>query len=68
MNKNYLYKISIVGNKGVGKKLHKFFIDWCNEKNTNRKRVVVSSGNIRAINFYKKNKFKEYDLVLESEK
>ncbi|MDP3026893.1 MAG: GNAT family N-acetyltransferase [Nanoarchaeota archaeon] len=52
-------------NKSVGTKLHSSFIDWCGKKGIKRIRVVASAKNLKAINFYKKNKFKEYDLVLE---
>lgn len=54
-------------NKGVGTKLHSSFIDWCSKKGMKRIRVVASAKNFKAINFYKKNKFKEYNVVLETE-
>ena len=54
-------------NKNIGAKLHQLFVGWCKEKVIERFKVVVSSENIKAINFYKNNKFKDYDIVLESE-
>jgi len=53
--------------KNIGAKLYKVFVDWCKEKEIERIKVVVSSENIKAINFYKNNKFKDYDIVLENE-
>jgi GNAT superfamily N-acetyltransferase len=54
-------------NKGVGTKLHSSFIDWCSKKGIKRIKVTASAKNFQAINFDKKNKFKEYDVVLETE-
>lgn len=71
-----LSKIGVLGSifvleeyrkKGVGTKLHNSFISWCNKKRVDRIRVVASAKNFKAINFYKKNKFKEYNVILETE-
>jgi len=52
-------------NLGIGTKLIKEFFNWCKTKGINRMKVVVSAGNVRGINFYKKNGFFDYDVVLE---
>jgi len=53
--------------KGIGVLLYKRFIKWAKKKGINRVRVVASAQNVKTINFYKKNKLKEYDLILESD-
>ena len=52
--------------KGVGTKLFNAFIDWCKSKDVKRLRIVASAQNVRAIEFYKRNRLTEYDLILES--
>ncbi|MBT3582482.1 GNAT family N-acetyltransferase [Candidatus Woesearchaeota archaeon] len=54
-------------NKGIGTKLINEFIKWCKKKKVERATVTASYQNKLAINFYKKNNFKEYDTVLELE-
>jgi ribosomal protein S18 acetylase RimI-like enzyme len=53
-------------NKGIGKKLYHDFLKWCKSKNVEIIRVQASSLNKEAINFYRKNGFKDYTLILES--
>ncbi len=53
--------------KGIGTSLCKRFIDWAKKKGIRRIKVVASANNIKTINFYRKNKFKDYDLTLETD-
>jgi GNAT superfamily N-acetyltransferase len=62
-----MFVIDNIRSKGVGTKLFQAFADWCKTKNVKRLRVIASSMNFRAIEFYKKNGLVEYDLVLESD-
>ncbi|MCA9459949.1 MAG: GNAT family N-acetyltransferase [Nanoarchaeota archaeon] len=52
---------------GIGSKLYEKFIQWCKSKNIGKIRVNVSAENKQGINFYKKNGFKEYSLILETD-
>lgn len=52
---------------GVGSKLYQAFVDWCKSKEVGRLRVVASAQNSGGINFYRKNGFVDYDLVLEAD-
>ena len=52
-------------NLKIGSKLVAMFIDWCKIKNIKRIRTEASAANKKAIDFYKKNGFEEYNLVLE---
>ncbi len=52
--------------KRIGTKLYKEFVKWSKSKNAEIIRVQVSSPNKEAINFYRKNGFKGYSLILES--
>ena len=52
-------------NLGIGTKLCEEFINWCKLKGIKRIKVVASAQNTKAINFYKQNKFSDYDLTLE---
>ena len=54
-------------NTGIGSMLCKNFAEWCKQKGVGRLRVVASSKNTNGINFYKKNGFADYDLVLEKD-
>ncbi len=51
--------------KGIGAKLYQAFLEWCKLKGVGRLRVVASAQNLRGINFYRKNGFTDYDLILE---
>ncbi len=50
---------------GVGSMLTREFFKWCKLKKVQIVRVTVSNQNLKAINFYKKNGFGDYDIVLE---
>jgi ribosomal protein S18 acetylase RimI-like enzyme len=52
--------------KGIGTKLYDAFIDWCETKGVKLIRVNASAQNEGAIKFYRKNKFNDYSLTLES--
>jgi ribosomal protein S18 acetylase RimI-like enzyme len=52
---------------GVGSKLYQAFADWCKSKDVSRLRVVASAQNSGGINFYRKNGFVDYDLILEAD-
>lgn len=53
--------------QGTGSLLCEKFVNWAKKKGVDRIKVVASVNNEKAINFYKENKFKEYDLALERE-
>jgi ribosomal protein S18 acetylase RimI-like enzyme len=53
--------------KGIGTKLYSAFVAWCKTKGVTRISVAVSAKNLRAVNFYHKNGFIDYDLILETE-
>ena len=53
--------------QGVGWDLMNTFLKWAKLKKANRIRVEASAQNSLAINFYKRNKFKEHNLVLEAD-
>ncbi len=53
--------------KWIGKQLYTTFVDWCKSKNVGKLRVEASAQNEWAIKFYRKNNFKDYTLVLETE-
>lgn len=52
---------------GIGKRLFDEFIKWCKSKGVKRVCVVASAKNTRAIEFYKREGFNDYSLVLEKE-
>ncbi len=52
---------------GIGTKLYQSFVDWCETKRVKRLRVTASVQNRDGINFYRKNGFADYDLILEKE-
>jgi diamine N-acetyltransferase len=52
--------------KGIGTMLHNAFLKWCEEKKVKILRVQATAQNIKAINFYRKNGFKDYTLILEN--
>ncbi|MFH1210354.1 MAG: GNAT family N-acetyltransferase [archaeon] len=53
--------------KGIGKQLFQEFIKWCKSKKIKRVKVVASALNKHAIEFYRREGFDDYDLVLEKE-
>ena len=52
---------------GIGKKLFDELIKWCKPKGAKRIRAVASAQNTRAIEFYKREGFTDYNLTLEKE-
>lgn len=54
-------------NMKIGSKLVDAFFKWCKKKNIKRVRVAASAGNVKAINFYRKNGFKDYEVTLEGD-
>lgn len=50
---------------GIGKKLLQEFTKWCKSKKVERVKAVVSAQNKRAIEFYHREEFEDYDFVLE---
>ena len=52
---------------GVGKMLIDGFKKWCKEKDVKRIRVIASFGNKKAIDFYKREGFGDWELVMESD-
>ena len=53
--------------QGIGSKLFDAFVGWCKSKKVGRIKVVASALNMNAVNFYRKNDFKDHDIVLEKE-
>ena len=51
----------------IGTKLYQAFLDWCKTQRVTRLRVVASAQNSQTINFYRKNGFVDYDLILEKD-
>lgn len=51
--------------KSIGKDLYFKFLEWCNLKSVKRIMVVASAQNKKAIEFYRKQGFNDYDLTLE---
>jgi len=51
---------------GIGSKLYQAFVDWSKSKGVKRLRVGASAQNVAGINFYRKNGFIDYDLILET--
>lgn len=49
---------------GIGKQLINCFKGYCKSKNINNLKVVASAKNINAIEFYKKQGFKNFDVTL----
>lgn len=52
---------------GIGSLLTDKFFDWAKERGIERLKVIVSANNQSAINFYKKNDFKDCRTTLEKE-
>ena len=52
--------------KGLGTKLTNNFINWCKNNKVDYLSATASIKNKSTINFYKKLKFKEYNLTLEN--
>jgi diamine N-acetyltransferase len=52
--------------KGIGTLLYNTFLKWCNDEKVKIIRVQATAQNIQAINFYRKNGFNDYTLVLEN--
>jgi GNAT superfamily N-acetyltransferase len=51
--------------KGIGALLVRAFLDWCKLNRAGHVRVIVSAKNMRGIDFYRKQGFKDYDVTLE---
>ncbi len=52
-------------NQNIGTELIKHVEDWCRGRNIKRMRIAVDASNEAALRLYKKQSFKEYDIVLE---
>ncbi len=50
---------------GIGKQLFLKFKEICKDNNISELKVIASYGNLKAINFYKKNGFIESELTLK---
>ena len=53
--------------QGLGKKLVDSFIAWCRENKIKRIRVVASAGNELGLNFYHREGFFDWEMILERE-
>ena len=51
---------------GIGSELYQAFVDWSKSKGASRLRVIAHANNIDGINFYRKNGFIDYNLILET--
>lgn len=51
--------------RGIGTRLTKDFINWCKENKVDYIAVTASARNKQAIDFYRKLRFKDYNLTLE---
>jgi len=54
-------------NQGIGGKLIQKFLDWAKRQKVERVKVVAFALNYKALRFYRKHGFKEYEVVLEKE-
>lgn len=61
-----IYILDEYRNKGIGTKLYQAFLDWCKSKGIQRLKVETSARNTSAIKFYRKNGFRDFDLILET--
>ena len=52
---------------GIGSKLIENFVNWCKANNGKRIFVTATVGNDNAIEFYKKQEFKELNIILKKE-
>jgi ribosomal protein S18 acetylase RimI-like enzyme len=52
--------------KKIGTNLCTAFVKWCKKSGIKLIRVLATAQNKEAISFYRKNKFKEHTLILES--
>jgi ribosomal protein S18 acetylase RimI-like enzyme len=53
--------------QGIGSKLYREFVKWCKNYSVEIIKVSASARNSQGINFYRKNNFKDYSLMLETE-
>lgn len=52
--------------KGAGGKLYREFVKWFKSKGVGKIKVEASAQNELGIKFYRKNNFKDYSLILET--
>ena len=64
---NYMFISEECRGMGIGANLHQAFVGWCKQKGVVRLRTEASAKNSSAINFYRKNGFVDYDLILEKD-
>lgn len=60
-----MYVLEEYRSLGIGGKLFQKFVDWCKTRGVEIIKVVASAKNTKAIEFYKKEGFETYDIVLE---
>jgi len=60
-----MFVVSEMRGLGIGKRLVDAFAVWCREAGVERIQVVASADNARAIAFYLRQGFENYNLVLE---
>lgn len=51
--------------KKIGEDLVRVFVEWCRSKGLNRIKVEVSADNSKGLNFYKKQSFEYFNIILE---
>ena len=54
-------------NMKIGTKLCEKFSEWCKNNKVSRIKTVVSAGNVKGQNFYRKSGFKDYSISFEKE-
>lgn len=62
-----MYVLEEYRSKGVGQMLYGSFLKWCKENGVGRIKAVASFTNTRAIEFYRKNGFQDFELILEQD-
>jgi len=62
-----MYVLKNFRSRGIGTELYRQFYKWCQEKGVKKIKVEASVQNKGAIDFYQKNNFLNYTLVLESD-
>lgn len=53
--------------KKIGEDLVRVFVEWCRSKGLKRIKVEVSAGNSKGLNFYQKQSFGNFNIIMERE-
>jgi GNAT superfamily N-acetyltransferase len=63
----YMFVMEEHRGTGIGTKLYQAFVDWCKQQGVKKLRTQASAGNAATLDFYRKNGFVDYDLILETD-